>query len=177
MSNGIQNKLKDSLYDSMRAVLDHLDMHDVSVVFANESGLEPRNTYCAIRILERKRVGRVQESTASPRNSVSENVYTNYYTLYTQISFIGENSDDIMADFEDSVFGSRQCIEFWQMRNLGPLSQSPSRYIPQLRETKWIPVYNIDLKLSYSVQSKESIDWIDSFTVEDAYGFEPWPSP
>lgn len=177
MINTIQNRLKDALYDSTRAILDHLGMRQVPIVFSHESGLEHKNTYCVIQIIERKRAGRVQDTTASPLDQDSKNVYTNYYTLCAQFTFVGEQSDDVMAEFDDSVFSSRQCLDYWQMRQLGAVKQGNSRYTPQLRDTKWIPSYSIDLDLSYAVQSFEDIDWIESFNVKDDYGFDPWASP
>lgn len=173
MANDLQTILETSLYNSMNRIFLHLDRQDIPIVFANEGGLEHKGTYAIINIIKKRRVSRVQESTASPIDEQSLNVYTNYYTLHIQVSFVGSKSSDVMADFEDSVFSSRNCIEFWQINNLGPLSQSDSRRIPQLRETKWIPSYNIDLNLSFSVQSRETIDWIEFFTFSDMYGFDP----
>lgn len=175
MANNIQTALEDSLYDSLRQIMDHLDRNDVPIIFANQGGLEPHNTYVLINIIDRKRVGRVQESTASPIDGKSINFYTNYYSLCVQISIIGNNSSDVMVDFEDSVFSSRRCIEYWQMHNLGPLSHSESRRIPQLRETTWVESYNIDLYLSFAIQSQEEINWIEHFTFKDMYGFDPTP--
>lgn len=177
MKNKIQNTLKDNIYDSLRAVLDHLDMPDVPVVFSHSSGLEHKKTYCVVQILDRKRVGRVQETVGSPIDQDSLNYYTNYYTLYLQVSFVGKDSDDVMAEFEDSVFSSRACLQFFQKRSLGAIKQSKSRLVPLLRETEWINAHNIDIDLSYAVQSHEDIDWIDSFKIKDAYGFDPWQIP
>ncbi len=176
MSNKIETATEDALYASMRQILNHLGWEKLQVVLANEGGLEPKGSYALINIIDRQRVGRVDESTGSPRNQESINTYSNYYTLSIQISFVGSESGDVMGDFEDSVFSSRRCIEYWQMHKLGPLSQSGSRRVPQLRETKWVKAYNIDLNLSFAIQSRETIDWIEFFTYEDTYGFTP-PSP
>jgi hypothetical protein len=173
----IQTAIEDAINGSLRQILDHLDMDDVKLVFANQGGLEPPKTYCLMNIIDKTRVGRVQESVGSPVNGISENWYTNYYTLLVQISFIGKDSGDVMAEFEDSVFSSRRCLEYWQLHKLGAMSQSESRRIPQLRDTTWVPAYNIDLNLSFAIQSNEEIDWIESFIVEDTIGFSPTPSP
>lgn len=160
----LQTAIEDGLYDSVRQILDHLGRDGVKIVFANQGGTEPKETYCLLNIIEQSRVGRVQETVGSPMHLESENWYTNYYTLSVQVSFIGSQSGDVMFDFADSVFSSRQCIEFWQKRYLGPLTHSSVRRIPQLRDTKWVENYNIDLKLSCAVQSHETIDWIEYFT-------------
>lgn len=176
-TSNIQTAVEDSLIASIRQILNHLGMIDVEVILANQGGLEPTTTYGAINIIDKVRVGRVQETVGSPIGQESENYYTNYYTLSVQISFIGADSGDVMAEFEDSVFSSRRCIEFLQMHKLGALSQSGSRRIPQLRETTWVSAYNIDLNLSFAVQSHETIDWIEFFTFGDNYGFNPTPTP
>lgn len=165
--NNIERQLKDKLYDSIRGILDRLGFEKVPVIFAYETGVEPKDTYCSIYILNRERFGRVQETVGSPLDRESENFYTNYYKILVQVGFIGNQSDEVMAEFEDSVFSSRQCIHILQRNLLGPIRQSDSRYIGQLRESKWVKQYNIDLELSYAVQSHEEIDWIDEVFVRD----------
>lgn len=161
----INKAIEDSLYSSLRSILDFYGYGGVVVIFANQGGLEPEHTYCLINILDKKRMGGVDESQLSPvEGEEAELTYTNHYILCTQISFIGRDSGEVIGVFEDSVFSSRNCLEMLQRNNLGAIRQSKSRRNPQKRETTWVDCYNIDLDLSFAIQSKEEIDWIDSFT-------------
>lgn len=163
----INTQMEDAITASIRSILDYLGWQGTKVILANEGGLEPRETYCLVNILARNRNRRSQSAGTSPVSEVSKIYYTNYYTVQVQVSFIGSDSGDMMFDFEDSVFSSRQCIVFWQENNIGPLNHTGSRRIPQLRETKWIKSYNIDLNLSFAVQSNEVVDWIQDFATVD----------
>lgn len=172
-TNEVNKNILDYLYDGIRGVLDHLGYEHVPVIYAYTNAPEPKETYCALHIYKRKRSGRVQETVGSPLDRVSENFYTNYYVMCVQVSFVGNQSEEVAMEFEDSVFSSRQCIHALQRNLLGPIRQSSMRDLTELRESEWIKRYNIDLELSYAIQSHEEIDWIDEVVIKDLYGFDP----
>lgn len=157
--------LQDSLYDSLESIfnrLGYVDGQDIQIVFDSQNALEPTNTYCLVHILDTERIGRVHESTFLTWDE-EEMWYTNFYTLFVQLSIIGNKANEIIINFTDSVFSSRLCIEDWQKNSLGPIKQSKTRRIPQPRESGWTDSHNLDLTLSYAVQSREVMDWVEFF--------------
>ena len=160
-------QLDRNLYTAIKSILNNLGYSNTQVVYANSNVLEPENTYCILNKISVSRAGRVDESATMPlANPIL--VYTNYYTLLLQVSFVGKEADELMFDFNDAVFSNRMCIEAFQKNNFGPMSKSDVRNIPQKRDTGWVEMWNVDLNLSYAIQSKQQqSDWVETFEVED----------
>lgn len=156
--------IKDSLYDSIRAVLVDIGHKNTRIVFDNEGGLEPKNTYCVISILSRERQGRTQESTYLTEDEFMWR--TEFFKIYIQLTFIGNSSADISWNFDDSFPASRTYIEEFQKRNLGFIKKSALRRSPQPRETKWVDSWNVDLELSFAIQSRQTMDWVEYITLD-----------
>lgn len=156
--------IKDSLYDSVKFVLTDVGHRNTRVIFDNESGLEPKNTYCVISILSRERQGRTQESTYLTQDS--EMWRTEFFKLYLQLTFIGQSSADISWNFDDSFPASRTYIEEFQKRSLGFIRKSDLRRSPQPRETKWTDSWNVDLEFSFTIQSRQTMDWVEYITID-----------
>lgn len=158
--NGI---IEDSLYDSFRFILDDMNYQDVDIVFSHQNGMEPKNTYLMINLLSTNRVGRVFESTYLTEQE--DMWYTNHYTTIMQLSFLGGKSKDVAFDFNDSIFSDRVYIESLQKRGLGVITKSDLRRQPQPRESEWVELQNLDLTMSFAVQTRRKMDWVEFITI------------
>lgn len=170
MSFSIQNNtaslVEEALYDSLSTIfkdMGYLDDGEVPIIFSHENGLEPKNTYCVVNILNRSKVGRRQHATFLERE-LSEMWWLQHYQLYLQLSFIGKDASNLAWAFDEVLPDSGNYLEEFQKRNLGWLSKSDLRRQPQPRETNWVPAYNLDINLSFAIQYRQVMDWIEFIT-------------
>ena len=163
--SSISNIIKDAIYDSLKEILKGTGHKNTKVVFSDENGLEPKNTYCMVNILDRQRYGRTSESTFLTADK-EEMWRTEFFKICLRLSFIGNSADEIAWDFDDSVPASRTFLQEFQKRNLGYIQKSKLRRIPQPRETKWMPMWNVDIDLSFAIQSRQVMDWIEYISVD-----------
>ena len=161
----VSDIIKDAIYDSLEVILRDIGHKKTKVVFSDENGLEPQSTYCIVNILDRQRYGRTSESTFLTADE-SEMWRTEFFKICLRLSFLGESADSIAWDFDDSVPASRSFLEEFQKRNLGYIQKSKLRRVPQPRETKWMPMWNVDIDLSFAIQSRQVMDWIEFITLD-----------
>lgn len=167
VTNNTATLIEERLYDSFEAIF--LDMgwsgeNEVPIIFSKENGLEPKNTYCAISILNRSRTGRTDHSTFLQRDT-DEMWWTQHYQLYLQLSFIGKDAANVAWAFDECLPESRVYLETLQRNSLGWLTKSDLRRMPQPRETRWVEAYNIDINLSFALQYRQVMDWIEFITI------------
>ena len=161
----VSDIIKDAIYDSLEVILRDIGHKKTKVVFSDENGLEPKSTYCIVNILDRQRYGRTSESTFLTADE-SEMWRTEFFKICLRLSFLGESADSIAWDFDDSVPASRAFLMEFQKRNLGYIQKSKLRRVPQPRETKWMPMWNVDIDLSFAIQSRQVMDWIEFITLD-----------
>lgn len=136
---------------------------EIPVIFSMEGGLEPKNTYCVVNILSRQKAGMTQNSTFLVRET-DEMWFTQHYQLYLQLSFLGKRANDLAWTFDESLPDNRVYLEEFQRRNLGWLTKSELRRQPQPRDTKWVPAHNLDINLSFAIQYRQVMDWVEFIT-------------
>lgn len=167
----IHSVTEDNLYDATRKVLDTLGFTSVSVVFSNENALEPSKTYCVINILDIQQRGYRDEGTyLTPNPDDADSPFLEFivhYTVLTQFSFIGLSAGDAGMDFRHNLVNNRKCVDIYRAYNFGMLEKSSLRRAPQMRETNWVDGYNMDINLSFAVNTKQVTDWVDTIAVND----------
>ena len=162
MSN-VAEIVQDGIYDSFTAILRDMGYVDTLVVFANENGLEPRNSYLLVNILDNKHVGRHSSGTFLTEEK-EELVTIEFYEICLQLSFIGKHSQNIAWDWDSEVPAQHYTREEFQKRSLGYMRKSNIRRNPQPRESGWSEMFNLDMDLSFSIITRRREDWIEYIT-------------
>lgn len=156
--------IEDSLYDCFKHALIHTGHRNTQVVFDRQNGLEPKNTYMVISILDRKSNGRTNRSTFLTEDA--EMWWTEHFTLQIQLTFVGKSAAEIGWDVDDSLPASIKFLEEFQKRNLGYMSKTKLRRNPQPRETGWTEAWVMDMTLSFAIQSRQVMDWVEFITLD-----------
>lgn len=140
-------------------ILEIIGYEDTQVIFANQNGLEPDNTYCVIQVLGVTQVGRVTEASTLTEDEILETI-TNY-KLDVQLSFIGTTSSASAQAFRHGMVNDRRCFETLMRSNFGIIDRGQIRKIPQKRESDWVDAYNMDFSFSFAILTRFSYDWIE----------------
>lgn len=156
--------IEDSLYESFKSILVRTGHKNTQVVFDKENGLEPKNTYLVISILDRESQGRTNRSTFLTKDA--EMWWMEHFTLCLQLTFVGKSASSIAWDVDDSLPASINFLEEFQKRNLGYLSKSKLRRNPQPRESGWMDAWALDIDLSFAIQSRQVMDWVEFITID-----------
>lgn len=163
VANTTADIIDEALYDSLHHVF--MDMGiDAEIVFSNDNGLEPKNTYCVIQVLNRERFGRQDSSTFLTRDT-SEMFWTDHYTILVQLSFLGKNASNLAWAIDEVIPSSTKYREEFQRNTLGFMNKSSLRRAPQPRETRWVDGYNLDLTFSFAIQYRQEMDWVEFITI------------
>lgn len=160
----IGKMIEQSLNVATTNALGLISYPDTKVIRAHQSGLEPKNTYCVIHVLDHEQIGKVSEATYLTKE---ENLIysTAFYNVNTQISFIGEQASDVGFDYAHNIKNNKRILEEYQRSGFAVTQRSSARKQPQARETKWVDAVNIDLSFSFSVQMRQEMDWIEYITI------------
>lgn len=160
---GYLEPLMDTLYDSLRAILDINGFNNVPIIYSMSNSPETLNTYCLIDILNIEQVGRSDEGTfIVPQTEVLE--FNTHYKIYIQLASRGDSSSSVASSLHHNM-NNRKCYEEFHKRNLAILNKSNLRRAPQLRETRWVDGYNFDMNLTFSIFTRQSFDWVEYITV------------
>lgn len=158
--------LEEGLYLSTVGALALAGHSDVICFFADDNILEPDKTYCVLNVIDIEQVGRVTEETlmTGPTPKLSNVVFN---TILVQYSIIGKDARSVAPVLSNTIGNSRSSFMLFESNKLGIMEKSKIRNIPQKRETQWVPCFNFDLKLSFSLNSKEEMNWIDYVKVNN----------
>ena len=160
----IYKPVKIALQHSIKDVLEEIGYLDTKVIHSHQNGLEPTNTYCIINILGHEQKGQRNEASfIEPTSDILE--IMTHYSVRTQLSFVGLESEEVGADFRHALINNRRCFEIFQKANFGILSRGNLRRIPQKRETEWVAAVNMDIDFSFAVFTRQSYDWVEYITV------------
>lgn len=169
---GIYKPVRSSITASMKSVLEEIGYPDTLVVQSHQNGLEPTNTYAVLNILMTTQHGFRDEATFMNLDGDTLDSVTTY-SVSTQISFVGKDSEEVATEFRHAMINNRRCYEYFLYNGLGVLSRSDLRRIPQQRETEWVAAMNMDIEFSYAVATRQSYDWIQYITVNGEV-FQVW---
>jgi len=162
----IVKQIRPKLNNALKDILDTIGYTDTKVIYSDQNGLEPDNTYGVVNILNISQVGFRDESTliyAQPDNLE----FVTHHTISTQISFVGTEAGSVAYDFRQNMVNNRRCFEILMRSNFGIASRGDVRRIPQKRESAWVEAYNMDIDFTFSVFSRESYDWVEDAVVNE----------
>jgi hypothetical protein len=166
-----------SIYDSIGTsvqkvvtnALTRLGYTNPLVIFKNQNAPEPAQTYCAIHILRASAKGKPTKSIfledVVGNVDVGRHYAQQHYEVLLQITFVGKDSGDMAFDFKQDLAVSQLTNEDFQREAMAILTHTDVRSNPSLRETRWVDSFNMDLSLSYSVQTNENLNWVEFITV------------
>lgn len=139
------------------------------VIFKNQNAPEPNKTYCAIYIISNVEKGRATKALFLDDVVGDPNVGKHYaqqhFDAVLQVTFVGLDSGGMAFDLKQALKSSILTGEDFLKENLSFVSATDVRSNPQLRETRWVDSFNFDLRLAYSVQHTEDLNWVEFITV------------
>lgn len=68
-------------------------------------------------------------------------------------------------DLKQALAGSMYAKDAFGVENLALRQHGDIRHNPQLRETRWVDMFGLDLNLGCSISSTEDVDWVAAITV------------
>lgn len=167
----IYTYLEDKFVLSLESVFEELGIDCVPIV-ANQNGVEPRKDYCAIKPLNITRIGRADHSAFAndigPDGSPKFVEYhVTQYESTIQLLFVGNNSGNFSMEYFDQFSGNTVIREIYQRNAIAPRRLSQVRRNPQLRESKWIDSFAMDIVVGFAVKTVQDIEWADYITLNN----------
>ena len=139
------------------------------VIFKNQNAPEPNKTYCAIFVISTSEHGRATKSLfledVADNPDVGRHYSQQHYDATLQITCIGLDSGGMAYDLKQAFKNSLLTREDLVRQSLSFISTTDVRSNPQLRETRWVDGFNFDVRLGYSVQHTEDVNWVEFITV------------
>lgn len=135
------------------------------VIYSNNNGSEPTDTYAVINILSIDQQG--HHSTSSKLNSNNIQSVQVCYEVTVQFSFIGSLSGDLAQSFTQRINNNYKVFEDLKRNKLGVMRKTQIRRTPQKRDTKWVEYHNLDVVFSYIGLTRDTVDLIEAVIVED----------
>lgn len=162
--------LQDALYDAIKAILEKLGHPNTKVLFDRKNIREPDGTYCVVSIIRRTQHGYSDRSThvfIEDGKGVSD--FNTQYSVDIRLSFIGRDAERVGNVFQHNAKNNRSCLIEWERQNLGLLYVSDVRNVPQLRDTQWVDMLNMDIRLSFALRTTYEEDWVDKVIIVENY--------
>lgn len=157
------NILKVSVAD----VIDHTlsEYPTTPVIYANESGEEPTESYCTIGKL-------IVNQRDTPENSLlDENLISQMsvgYEVSCSVNFIGKNAGTLAFSSHVRMGNTTLNREFSQSRNLSVLHKSTVQVVPYFRSTQYVDVYSYDISFYFIWGVTEEIQPILQVIIENS---------
>lgn len=137
---------------------------DKAIIFSNNSGSEPAESYVVINILSIEQQGHASTST---QTATDFNILVQaHFEILVQFSFIGSLSGDMAQSFTQRINNNPLSLEAISRNKLGLMRKSQIRRAPQKRDTKWVEYHNMDVTFNYIVNTEQVVDWFDSIIVD-----------
>lgn len=167
----IYTQLENKFVLSLETIFEKLNIDCIPIV-AQQNGLEPRKDYCAIKALNIQRIGRADKSSMAhdigpdgePR---FVEYHVNQYEATIQLMFVGSNSGDFSMEYFDQFSGNTVIREVYQRNDIAPRRLTQVRRNPQLRESKWIDSFAMDIVVGFAVKTVQDIEWADYITLNN----------
>lgn len=135
------------------------------VVFANQDGLEPAESYVTINLLSITQQGHHSTSTLT---SVDEKLSIQAcYEALIQFTFVGSMSGDMIHSFTQRINNNPLSLQALRANNLGLMRKSSIRNSPQRRDTRWVDYHNMDVTFNYIVNTDQVIDVVEGVVIAD----------
>lgn len=135
------------------------------VIYANENGTEPQQSYCAIGKLFTRQL-QTAENSFLDEDSVSQ--MSVGYEVSCTISFIGEQGGNLAFSSHARMGNTTLNREFSQARNLSLRNKSNVVPIPYFRATKYVDVFSYDVSFHFIWGVTEEIQPILQVIIENS---------
>lgn len=160
-----------SVYSTLRTNIRNVVLKALSfehptmpVIFTNQNGTEPAESYAAIYILSQTQIGHHQTGTLT---STTEQLSTSVvYEVVCQISFFGSKSGDASYGFNQAINNNPVVLEEVSRNKIGVMRKSVLRSNPQKRDTKWVDSFNMDVTFNCIVNSQQAVDVVENVILE-----------
>lgn len=152
--------VEDRVYGLVRGGLDILGHNNNEVVFSYYDIPEPKNSYCAIALLEVNQFGESDYSSLLNGSTEEFSTVTHFETL-VQLSFIGDESNSMATKFDLALRSDHRVLDIMGYNRVKVLNKSNLRRSPLLRETGWVNGWNLDMRMTFSVHTKYKFDWVE----------------
>lgn len=166
----LYSQVGEKIQRALERIYTNLGYSNPLVIYKFQNAPEPKKSYVAISILRLEADGRATKSSALQDvivNGVEKGraYHQQHYTVLVQLSFIGEDSGDMALDLKQALAGSMYAKDAFGVENLALRQHGDIRHNPQLRETRWVDMFGLDLNLGCSISSTEDVDWVAAITV------------
>jgi hypothetical protein len=155
---------------ALTATLTRLGYASPLVIYKHQNAPEPNKSFVAIHILLNRKEGRSTKAIFLQDVVDNEDVGRHYaqqhYKALLQLSFVGAESGDMAFDLDAALSGSVSTQEDFLKEDISLISHSDARSNPQLRETRWVDGFTMDLNLGFSVQHTEDLNWVEFITID-----------
>ena len=155
----LYEQLESSLYDVTSRLVPA-----TTVIFSHEGGEEPRGTYISVNVLDNNRVGREYDSFDTQGADPTMSSRTEREVL-VRFLFIGQDAGDKAYEMEAKLHNEATRFILYP-NNLAVMRISEVRRVPELRDTKWIPYFVLDITFSYATTIDMDIDTIEYISWE-----------
>lgn len=135
------------------------------VIFSNNNGSEPAESYVVVNILSIEQQGHTSRSTLTTAQDGL--IFQVAYEIQVQFSFIGSLSGDMVQSFTQNINNNPVSTEEQKRQRLGFMRKSQVRRAPQKRDTKWVEYHNLDVTFSYVVITNQLVDVVEGVVIED----------
>lgn len=139
------------------------------VIYKYQNAPEPNKAFCAIFILENNEKGRASKSffleDVEGNPDVGRHYAQQHFNATLQLSFVGEGCGDMAYSLKQALRSSILAQEDFLKEGISVLDSTSVRSNPQMRETRWVDGFTMDMTLGYSVQHTEDLNWVEFITV------------
>lgn len=166
----IYKELEDGLVEGVSSLLTMLG-ETTKVIIANESGLEPKNNYVSIRVVDMQESSSNINTMAHYKEATSraEGTILTHYKIPVQLTFSGKGSGGVANKVNNSIIKLSQSRVGFQSQGLSPMSKSKLRRVPMFRETGWRDIFKLDVVFSYAQITTYNVDYHDSYNVSTRF--------
>lgn len=137
-----------------------------NVIFSHQLN-EPKGTYVSITQLNLDRVSSAK--TSSLTDEQEELWIQSTYEISMRFAFLGSEAIDKSMDFEIALSNVVH-LENLLRNNISVMRRGSVRYVPELRDTKWLNRYVIEVTFAFGVIEQQKVDVIDSIEYTDILG-------
>lgn len=141
------------------------DFTNPVVIFSNNNGSEPSESYVVVNILSIEQQGHVSKSTLTTVGN--ELIFQVAYEIQVQFSFIGSLSGDMVQSFTQNINNNPISTEESKRQKLGFMRKSQVRRAPQKRDTKWVEYHNTDVTFSYVIITSQPVDIVTGVVIQE----------
>ena len=148
------------------------DLQNKGIIFSHLSGAEPNTPYVVINILGIEQQGKHSTSTLSDPTQNTLYIRASY-EITVQFSFCGSTAGDMAQSFTQRINNNPFSFSALNQEKLSVMRKSTIRRAPQKRDTQWVEYFNQDVVFTYTINTKQPIDWVEAVVVEDAISEPP----